>query len=106
MEGGSFRKNCLKSWNPNWYENGIESATPTFFQDMDAILTQRAIISLGISSLHFTAAILLTFLAGWLKKIPFSELLIVLWLFYDAIIHFTLVSVVYLKWVWYLYILL
>ena len=71
---------------------------------MDAILTQRAIISLGISSLHFTAAILLTFLAGWLRKIPFSELLIVLWLFYDAIIHFTLVGVVYLKWVWYLYI--
>lgn len=54
-------------------------------------LTERAIFSLVIASLHFLAAILITFgLRKW-RALPYHELLIILWLVYDAIVHFTLV---------------
>uniref|UniRef100_A0A1X7SKH7 EXPERA domain-containing protein n=1 Tax=Amphimedon queenslandica TaxID=400682 RepID=A0A1X7SKH7_AMPQE len=58
--------------------------------EMDALLSPRAISSLFIASLHFIGAILITWLLGKWRSLPFHEWLIVLWLVYDAIVHFTL----------------
>ncbi len=59
---------------------------------MDGILTERAISSLAIASGHFIVGLLLTVTAARYKKLSNTEWLIVFWLFYDAIVHFTLVS--------------
>lgn len=57
-------------------------------------LSPRAITSLGIASLHSVAAILITWLLGKWRLLPMHEWLIVLWLVYDAIVHFTLVRLI------------
>lgn len=58
---------------------------------MEPYLSPRAVSSLFIASLHFVAAILTTWLLRKWRSLPLQEWLIVLWLVYDAIVHFTLV---------------
>ena len=60
---------------------------------MDGLVTERAISSLGVAFVHFVIGFGLTLVTGrYLKKLSNTEWLIVFWLFYDAVVHFTLVS--------------
>ena len=60
---------------------------------MDGLVTERAISSLGVAFVHFVIGFGLTLVTGrYLKKFSNTEWLIVFWLFYDAVVHFTLVS--------------
>lgn len=63
-------------------------------QIMEAgILSERAISSLAVASVHFVLGFLFTLISARYKKLSRSEQLILFWLFYDAIVHFTLVSI-------------
>ena len=59
---------------------------------MDA-LNPRAIKSLAFATVQSVAAVGLTYLlVNGRKKVSFVDKLAILWLVYDAIVHFTLVS--------------
>ena len=62
------------------------------------ILTPRAVSSLTVASIYAVAAVTITWILGKRYKLPIKEWMTVLWLVYDAIIHFMLVSALDINW--------
>lgn len=54
-------------------------------------ISERAVSSLAIATVHLVAAVVLTTLLGRVRKLSIANWLVILWLTYDVIVHVTLV---------------